>query len=132
MESGIEAKSRKPAAGESKLRRIVRVRERVNLHSIKFVVIKSISTIQPAWPSWSFTLRTLRALYRNHLRVRLYTYMHRHKHKSLFVLPIGILINHARITSESARSSNFARRTEYFLSIPFQAFLTYPTVPQKI
>lgn len=33
-----------------KLPRIAPIRERVNLHSIKFVVIKSISAIQPAWP----------------------------------------------------------------------------------
>lgn len=67
-----------------KLPRIAPIRERVNLHSIKFVVIKSISAIQPAWPLHYTHTRAHRELFRAHI----------HTPRAL---PIGILINHACI-----------------------------------
>ena len=47
----------KTGRGRIRFHRIASIRERVNLHSIKFVVIKSISTIQPAWPLYWHTPR---------------------------------------------------------------------------
>jgi len=56
VESGIEGiEISKTGRGRIPLYRIAPIRARVNLHSIKFVVIKSISAIQPAWPWWGFT-----------------------------------------------------------------------------
>lgn len=48
----------KTGRGRIRFRRIASIRERVNLHSIKFIVIKSISAIQPAWPLQWHTPRT--------------------------------------------------------------------------
>lgn len=75
-----------------KLPRIAPIRERVNLHSIKFVVIKSISAIQLAWP-----------LHYTHTRTRTKSFP-THTYTSPRALSIGILINHAPIID--ARSLN--------------------------
>lgn len=70
--SGIRDRSEisKTGRGRIELHRIAPIRERVNLHSIKFVVIKSISAIQPAWPLHCIH----QGLFRNHTSTRAHIY----------------------------------------------------------